>query len=56
MEQIGFGTRRQVYSDEGSNYYETTKQPFRIVFLPDRNDKGGIVLGTGSAPQKPITS
>ena len=57
MTQLGFGVKKQVYSDETSDYYPSTpNQEFEIVFQPQINDKRNIVLGTGSAAQKPIFS
>ncbi len=57
MSQLGFGIRTQVYSDESSdNYVSTYNQPFTIEFQPAINDKRNLIIGTGSAAQKPIYS
>ena len=45
MTQLGFGVKKQVYSDETSDYYPSTpNQEFEIVFQPQINDKRNIVL------------
>lgn len=57
MNQLGFGVKKQVYSDETSEDYPTTpNQEFEITFQPQINDKRNIVLGTGAVAQKPIFS
>ncbi len=59
MEKIGFGIRKQVFSDENSNYYDkdaNNTTPFEVEFLPDKNNKKDIIVGTSSTIQKPITS
>lgn len=57
MNQLGFGVKKQVYSDETSEDYPTTpNQEFEITFQPQINDKRNIILGTGAVAQKPIFS
>ncbi|WP_022935593.1 membrane protein insertase YidC [Mesomycoplasma moatsii] len=57
MTKLGFGIRKQVYSDENSEYYEpNNNKEFKVEFLPTTKNKKDIVIGTGSAAQKPITS
>ncbi len=56
MTKLGFGIRPQVYSDENSQYYQPTPTPFKVTFLPTKNNVAGVVLGTSSVAQKPITS
>lgn len=57
LQSIGFGIRKQVYSDETSENYEPSNTtPFEIEFLSTQNDKANVVVGTGAVAQKPITS
>ena len=57
LNQLGYGIEKQVYSDENSpNYVPDNNQNFEVVFLPETKNKKDIVLGTGSAAQKPIYS
>ena len=57
LNQLGYGIEKQVYSDQNSpNYTPDNSQNFEVVFLPETKNKKDIVLGTGSAAQKPIYS
>ena len=57
LNQLGYGIEKQVYSDQSSpNYTPDNSQNFEVVFLPETKNKKDIVLGTGSAAQKPIYS
>ncbi len=57
MNQLGFGVKKQIYSDETSDYYPPNlNQEFEIVYKPQINDKRNLILGTGAAAQKPIYS
>lgn len=57
LNQLGYGIEKQVYSDQNSpNYTPNNSQNFEVVFLPETKNKKDIVLGTGSAAQKPIYS
>lgn len=57
LTKSNFGIRKQVYSDETSDNYEpNTAKPFSLEFAPTVKNKKNLLLGIGSAAQKPITS
>lgn len=56
MANFGYGIRYQNYTDEDSTHYVPNKKDFEIEFMPDKNDKRNILIGTPSIIQKPITS
>lgn len=57
LTKLNYGVRKQVYSDENSIYYESDlTKPFSLEFAPNNKNKKDLLLGIGSAAQKPITS
>lgn len=57
LTKLNYGIRKQVYSDETSDHYESDlKKPFELEFAPNNKNKKDLLLGIGAAAQKPITS
>lgn len=56
MKNVGFGIKKQVYTNTDSEDFANWTDPLKIVFMPNRKDIKGLVANSSPDAQQTITS